>query len=146
MSITLDRHTAKSTNLSALLTCSYIQIPHSTVHKALRKRLRLRAYKIQMIHALNPSDQVARTNSAVDMLERTDTSPDFLCQVCFSDEATFHANGVVNRYNYRIWGSRSPHVTCDLERGSPKVNVLAGLMHDEVIGTFLFLGKTVTRC
>jgi hypothetical protein len=58
-----------------------------------------------MIHALKPGDQVARTSYAVDMLERTDASPDFLCQVRFADEATFHVNGVVNRYNCRIWGS-----------------------------------------
>jgi hypothetical protein len=81
------------------------------------------AYKIQMIHAPKPSDQVARTNLAVDMLERIDASPNFLRQVCFSDEAMFHVSGVVHKYNCRIWGSQNPHVTCELERGSPKVNV-----------------------
>jgi hypothetical protein len=55
-----------------------------------------------MIHALKPSDQVACTNFAVDMLERIYTSPDFLLQVCFLYKATFHVNGVVNRYNCRI--------------------------------------------
>jgi hypothetical protein len=58
----------------------------STVHNVLHKRLRLRAYRIQMIHALKPSDQVARTSFAVDMLERIDASLDFLRHVCFSDE------------------------------------------------------------
>jgi hypothetical protein len=55
-----------------------------------------------MIHALKPSDQVARTNIAVDMLERIDASPEFLRQVWLSDEATFHVDGVENRYNCRI--------------------------------------------
>jgi hypothetical protein len=99
-----------------------------------------------MIHALKQSDQVARTNFAVDMLERIDASPDFLHQVCFLDEATFHVNGIVNRYNCRIWGSQNPCVTCELERGSPKVNVWAGLMHVKLIGPFFFfLEKTVTK-
>jgi hypothetical protein len=75
-----------------------------------------------MIPALKPSDQIARTNVAVDMLERIDVSPDFLHQVCFSDEVMFHVTGVVNRYNCRIWVSQNPHVTCELERGNPKVN------------------------
>jgi hypothetical protein len=96
------------------------QIPRSTVHDVLHKRLRLRAYKIQMILALKPSDHVARTNVAVHMLERIDAAPDFLRQVSFSDEATFHVSGVVNRYNCKIWGSQNPHVTCELERCSPK--------------------------
>ncbi|KDR14206.1 hypothetical protein L798_12007 [Zootermopsis nevadensis] len=47
-----------------------LQLPRSTVRDVLHKRLRLRAYKIQMIHAVKPTDQVARTNFAVDMLER----------------------------------------------------------------------------
>jgi hypothetical protein len=39
---------------------------------------RLRAYKIQMIHALNPSDQVGSTNFAVYTLESINVSRDFL--------------------------------------------------------------------
>jgi hypothetical protein len=72
------------------------------VHDVLYKRLHLRAYKIKMIHALKLSDELACTNFTVDILERTDPSPDFLYQVCYLDEATFHVNGVVNRYNCRI--------------------------------------------
>jgi hypothetical protein len=51
-------------------------------------------YNIQMIRALKSSDQVARTNFAVDMLERIDASPYFPRQVCFLEEATFHVSGV----------------------------------------------------
>jgi hypothetical protein len=95
MLITSERHSSEvHTNQFMLLACSYVQIPRSTVHDVLCKRLRLRAYKIQMIHELKLSDQVERTNFAVDMLERIDTSPTFLHQVFFSDEVTFHVNGV----------------------------------------------------
>jgi hypothetical protein len=65
--------------------------------------------------------------------------------MCFSDKAMFHVNGIVNRYNSRIWGSQSKQVTCELERGSPKMNVWAGLMHEKMIGPFAFAEKTVTR-
>jgi hypothetical protein len=112
----------------------------------LHKRLRLRAYKVQMIHVLKPSDQVARTNSAVYILwlESVDASPDFLRQGSFSDEAMFHVNGVVNSYNCRICGSQNPHVTCELERGSPNVNVWNGLMRDKFIWPLFFSEKSVT--
>jgi hypothetical protein len=76
-----------------------------------------------MIHELKPSEQVARTNFAMDMLERNDASPYLLRQVCFSDEATFHVNGAVNKYNCRNLASQNPHVTCELE------SVLACLMY-----------------
>jgi hypothetical protein len=78
------------------------------VHDVLHKRLHLRAFKIQMTHALKPSEQVACKNFVVDMLEGIDVSPNFLCQVCFSDKVMFHVNGVVNRYNCRICASQNP--------------------------------------
>jgi hypothetical protein len=62
---------------------------------------------------------------------------------CYSDEATFHVKGVVNRYNCRIWASQNQHVTCELQRGRPKVNMWAGLIH-KLIEPFFFLEKTVT--
>jgi hypothetical protein len=63
-----------------------------------------------MIHALKPSEQVACTNVAMDILERTDAPLNFLRQVCFSDEETFHLSVVVNKYNCKIWGIQNPHV------------------------------------
>jgi hypothetical protein len=78
------------------------------VHYVLHKGLHLRVYKIRLIHALKPSDQVALTNFAVDMLEIIDSSPDFLRQVDFSNEATLCVNGLVNKHNCRIWDSKNP--------------------------------------
>ncbi|PNF43766.1 hypothetical protein B7P43_G11408, partial [Cryptotermes secundus] len=125
-------------------SCIKRRIPHSTVHDVLHKMLSLRVYKIQMIRALKPSDQVVRIYFVVEMLEKTDASPNFLRQVCFLDVATFHVSGVVNRYNCRISGSQNPHVTSELGRGSPKVNVWAGLMHDKLIGEIFFSEKSMT--
>jgi hypothetical protein len=68
-----------------------------------------------MIHALKLSDQVAYKNFTADMIERIDTSSDFLHQMFFLDEAAFHDSGVVNRYNCSILGSQNPNVTCELE-------------------------------
>ena len=48
----------------------------------------------------------------------------------------FMDSGVVDRHNFRIWGNENSHVTCELERGIPKVNVWAGIMHNLVIGYF----------
>lgn len=56
------------------------------------KGYHVRAYMILMIHALKPSDQLAHTNLAVEMLVGTDTSPDFPCQVRFLDKVMFHVN------------------------------------------------------
>jgi len=62
----------------------------------------------------------------------------------FSNEATFHTSGVVNRHNVRIWGSENPHVLFQNDQGSPKVNVWCVLMHNKVTGPFFFNEPTIS--
>ena len=44
----------------------------------------------------------------------------FLEKVQFSDEATFHVSGAVNRRSVRIWGSENRHAYVEHQRDSPK--------------------------
>ena len=64
--------------------------------------------------------------------------------MCFSDEATFHVSGKVNKHNIRIWGSQNPCEVLERERDSPKINVWCGLMHNQIIGPFIFAESTIT--
>ena len=49
-----------------------IQMPRSTIHDVLHKRLRLAAYKVHILHALQPDEYAKRYGFAVDMLHRLD--------------------------------------------------------------------------
>ena len=82
-----------------------LELPRSTVHKVLHKNLRLYAYKVQMLQALQPNDMPRRKEFAVNMLQRISEDKAFLRRVCFSDEATFHVSGKLNKHNVKIWGS-----------------------------------------
>ena len=64
--------------------------------------------------------------------------------MCLSDEATFHVSGKVNKHNIRIWGSQNPCEVLERERDSPKINVWSGLMHNQIIGRFIFAESTIT--
>ena len=121
-----------------------LQMPRATVHKVLRKRLRLYAYKVQILQELKPEDKPRRHSFACDMLDRIDRDPNFLTNIMFSDEATFHVSGAVNRHNVRIWGSQQPHSVMEHVRDSPKVNVWCGVMCNMIIGPFFFAEKIVT--
>lgn len=44
------------------------------------------------------------------MLNHLDEDKDFLGKYVFSDEATFHINGIVNRHSVSIWGCESHSV------------------------------------
>lgn len=121
-----------------------LQMPRATVHKVLRKRLRLCAYKVQILQELKPEDKPRRHSFACDMLDRIDRDPNFLTNIMFSDEATFHVSGAVNRHNVRIWGSQQPHSVMEHVRDSPKVNVWCGVMCNMIIRPFFFAEKIVT--
>ena len=119
-----------------------LQIPRSTIQKALHRNMRLYAYKVQLLQA--PEDKSRRKEFAVTMLDRLNSDPGFLKSVCFSDESTFLVSGLLNRHNLRIWGSENPHDTCELEWDSPKLNVWCGIMHDKIIGPLFFAEKSIT--
>ncbi|GBN58777.1 hypothetical protein AVEN_213913-1 [Araneus ventricosus] len=61
----------------------------------------------------------------------------------FSDEATFHVSGIVNRHNTRIWGLENPHAVLQQARDSRKVYVSCVVLHDRIIGPFIFSKVTV---
>lgn len=119
-------------------------IPKTTIQNVLHKRLRLHAYKIQLKHEIKPTDRPKRYAFACNMLENIDNDESFLKRVIFTDEATFHVNGCVNRHNCRIWGSEQPNEIIEYVRNSPKLNVWCGLMHDKLIGPFFFVEQTIT--
>jgi hypothetical protein len=75
----------------------------------LHKRLKLCAYKLQLLHEVKPDDKPKCTTFATDILQRIEND-NFLAKVLFSVEATFHLSGMVNRHNVRIWGSEHQHV------------------------------------
>jgi hypothetical protein len=85
--------------------------------------LRLHAYKIQLKHEIKPDDRPKRYDFASLMLNKIDDDGNLLCQICFTDEATFDMNGCVNQHNRRIWGSEQPNEIHEYIRGSAKVNV-----------------------
>ena len=79
-----------------------LELPRSTVHKVLHENLRLYAYKVQMLQALQPNDMPRRKEFAVNMLQRISEDEAFLKRVCY--EATFHVSGKLHKHNVRIWG------------------------------------------
>ena len=86
----------RSPRKSIRIASNELAIPRSTVHKVLHKRLRLHAYKLQIVQALKPDDRPRRAAFPEEMLQRIEDDNDYLNSVVFSDEATFHVSGKVN--------------------------------------------------
>ena len=79
----------RSPRKSIRVVSNELAIPRSTFHKVLRKRLRLHAYKLQIVQALKPDDHPRRAAFAEEILQRIDDDSDYLNNVVFSAEAAF---------------------------------------------------------
>jgi translation initiation factor IF-1 len=60
------------------------------------------------------------------MREKLDGNNKFLRKIMFSEEATFHVPGKVNKQNVRIVGSQNPHARREHIRERTKDNVWCG--------------------
>ena len=74
----------------------------SNVHKVIRKRLRLYAYKIQIFKTLESDNRSRRMNFATEMLRRIEDDTEFLNRIMFFDKASFILSSIVNRSNVHI--------------------------------------------
>ena len=101
-------------------------IPPTTIWQVVRKHLVMKPYKLQLIQAITADDKQKHKQFCVDMQEKLEENEFNKCLV-FSDKATFHMNGKVNRHNVHIWSKENPNVTIEHARDSPKVNVI--LLH-----------------
>ncbi|PNF43528.1 hypothetical protein B7P43_G03919 [Cryptotermes secundus] len=120
-----------------------LAIPQPTVWRVLTVSLHLKPHRRQLVQALTNDDKRKRMEFCDSMLEKMEDE-NFISRLIFSDEATFHLSGTVNRHNVRIWGTEHQHETAEHERDSPKVNVFCAVSQDKLYGPFFFGGNTVT--
>ena len=120
-----------------------LQMLQSSVWRILRKHPRVKGYWLQLLQALNPQDHNLRLHFCVDFQQWLEKDG-FAEKLVFSDEATFHVCGKVNRHNVRNWGTDNPHATMEYVRDLPKVNVFCAVSSCKVYGPFFFVEPTVT--
>jgi hypothetical protein len=119
------------------------KIPGTTVLRVLHKRLRFKPYNVQLLQSLSEEDKVRRVAFCENFTQlEEDKTPD--SYFVFSDEATFHVSGIVNKQNVRFWGSENPHANVEFVSDLSKVNVLCALSKAMFYGPFFFAEVTVT--
>ena len=90
---------------------------------------------MQLTQQLYDEDKDLRVEMAELLLPIvTDRNNDDL--IFFSDEATFHLFGVVNKHNWRIWSENNPFMTVEVALNSPKIIVWCAMSSNEIVGPF----------
>jgi hypothetical protein len=121
-----------------------LSMSKTTAWRVLHKRLVFKPYHIQMVQKLSDEDHRRRLDFCLRLQDLMSSDNHFLEKVQFSDEATFHVSGAVNRRSVRIWGSETPHAYVEHQRDSPKVKVFCAISSQKVYGPFFFAEETVT--
>jgi hypothetical protein len=128
-----------SPNKSTGTAAKELSISKTTVWRVLRKRLVFKPCRIQT----SDEDHRRRLDLCLQLRDLMSSDDHFLEKVQFSDEATFHVSGAVNRCSVRIWGSENPHAYVEHQRDCPKVNVFCAVSSQKVYGPFFFDDETL---
>jgi hypothetical protein len=121
-----------------------LSMSKTTLWRILCKRLVFKPYCIQMVQQLSDKDHRHQLNFCLQLQDLMSSNDHFLEKVQFSDEATLHVSGAVNRRNVRIWGSENPYAYVEHQCDSPKVNVFCAMSSQKVYSPFFFAEETVT--
>lgn len=99
-------------------------------------------YKIKLVHEINEDDEDRRLQFCEIISERALNNPNYVFNICFSDECSFFLNGTVNRHNCRYWSDHNPHIYHESHTQHPqKLNVWCGIYGDHIIGPFFIPGN-----
>lgn len=127
---------------------SELEISKTTLWRAMTKDLKLYPYKIHTMQNLTDLHKKKRVEMSKMFNTKMENDPRWIGKVWFSDEAHFHLNGLVNRQNYRFWGSENPHLDPqEKPLHSPKVTAWCALSEKGIIGPYWFEdddGRTTT--
>ena len=134
-----DENPSTSLRQAAAIT----ETPVNTLRKTLREQLEMKPFKISFCHQLFADDKSARVTMCNEFQHRIATDHNFITRLCFSDEATFHMSGRVNKHNCVVWGTQNPHAIQEVPIKSPGITVWCAMFCDEIIGPYFF-ESTVT--
>lgn len=116
-----------------------VEVSKSTVHKAVRKELKLYPYKIMSVHQLKQADYEKRMHYCrwFNNLLATKGN-DILDNVFYSDEAWFHLSGYVHSQNSRLWSAENPHAFHESPLHDLKVGVWIAISRSRIVGPIFF--------
>lgn len=101
-------------------------IPKSSVHRIITQSP-LRAWKPRLHQELYDGDPDRRVEFANFMLQKINADPNFMQRIVFSDEATFHTSGLVNRHNCYYYSVEDPQIVFGKPAQSPSLTVWVAL-------------------
>ena len=108
-----------------------LDIPVTTIHRILTKKLGMHPYKLTLGQALTAAHKAGRLDFCQWLIEQP---VDFEQIVIFGDEKWFQLTQHPNRQNTRIWGVQNPYQTADTKvQGCAKVQAFVCVVDGRVL-------------
>lgn len=116
-------------------------INRTSIQNILKKN-KFYPYKIRLVHELNGDDCERRFQFCEIMSEQAGYDPQFLFNICVSDECSFFLYGKINRYTCRYWCDSNPRVFYEVDTHQPKKsNLWLDICGDRLVGSFFLPGN-----
>lgn len=126
---------------STISVANECNVSSTTVKKYLKKH-KFHPYKLIILHQLCEDDADRRLEFCEIMENKIGQYPNYVKNICFSDECSFSLCGTVNKQNVRYWSDTNPRIIREEHTQYPqKVNVWAGILGDHIIGPLFIEGN-----
>ena len=135
----MDDPTVSTRKLSQM-----VDVSQSSCLRILKNVLKSYPYRVTLRHQIKPGDYPKRVTYA-QIMSVMYQDAEFKNNIWYMDEASFHLDGKVNRWNTRIWGQEKPDTLIEKPlRESPKVNAVSLISRRCIKGPYFFPEDTVT--
>lgn len=125
-------------NTSHRIIARELDISKASVGRILKSH-NYHPYHIQMHQNLYGTDFEQRLQFCLWFLEKSGTDENFFDKILFTDESTFHNNGLMNRHNFHYYSTENKHEFRLSDRQTRwSLNVYGGLMGEHVVGPYFF--------
>lgn len=134
-------HIQENPHVSTRTLSREVEISQKSISRIIRGN-KFHPYHMQLMQNLNDNDFIRRRRFCEWVLNRTQEQPDFFDYVLFSDEATFHNNGNVNRHNLHYYATENPHFRRYVDNQHRwSLNVWGGIVGTHLVGPHFFDGR-----
>ena len=137
-------HFEENPNSSLREASREMDIPYEALRKTLKYSVGMRTFHYTLVQELLPDDNLSRKEYCELMKQRLSDDEQFICHLCFSDEAKFGLDTIVNRHNCVIWGYENPKAYFEKPLKADGITVWAAMFRDQLIGPYFF-ESTVTQ-
>lgn len=120
---------------------NHLDLPRTDIWRIMNNNKR-KPFKIWTVQGLRHDDYALRRDFCREMMNRNRADPNFLRNICFTDESSFSTAGMFNRRNEHFWATENPHFIHPLkQQGRQTVNVWCGIHRNKIIGPVFIEGQ-----